>query len=121
MKKRKAAYEAFELAAILNFNFRHSAHNSHLRVAITRPTKLHKYRQISLSSYFHLTQRPKWPYVTLFFVRAVIYIHTFHFVPNLEIISPEYECEGKRRKEEWGVTCSHRPVFTFVSLDTLLL
>ena len=100
MKKRKAAYEAFELAAILNFNFRHSAHNSHLRVAITRPTKLHKYRQIFLSSYFHLTQRPKWPYVTLFFVRAVIYIHTFHFVLNLEIISPEYECEGKRRKEE---------------------
>ena len=26
----------------------------------------------------------------------MIYIHTFHFPLNLEIISPEYECEGRK-------------------------
>lgn len=97
---------SFELAALLILNFRQSANISHLGVAITRPTKLQKYRQIFLSSFLHLTQKPKGPYVTLFFMRAMIYIHTFHFALNLEIISPEYECGGEkeRRGEEY---CAH--------------
>ena len=96
-----------ELAVIPILNFKHSANTSHLRVAITRPTKLQKHSRIFLSSFLHLTQKPKRPYVTLFFVRAMIYIHTFHFPLNLEIISPEYECEDTKGSAGWEMLCSH--------------
>lgn len=32
----------------------------------------------------------------------MIYIHTFHFPLNLEIISPEYECEGRKEGGQGG-------------------
>jgi hypothetical protein len=70
--------EAFELAAILILNFRHRTNISHLRVAITTPIKLQKYRQILLSSFLGLTQKPKWPYATLFFCESYD-LCTFHF------------------------------------------
>lgn len=108
-----------ELAVIPILNFKHSANTSHLRVAITRPTKLQKHRRIFLSSFLHLTQKPKRPYVTLFFVRAMIYIHTFHFPLNLEIISPEYECEDTQARAGWEILCSHGTVFTTLSLRIL--
>lgn len=105
-----------EPPAIPILNFKHSANTSHLRVAITRPTKLQKHRRVFLSSFLHLTQKPERPYVTLFFVRAVIYIHTFHFPLNLEIISPEYECEDTKGRAGWEMLCSHGIVFTTLSL-----
>ena len=85
-----------ELPAIPILNFKHSANTSHLRVAITRPTKLQKHRRVFLSSFLHLTQKPEWPYVTLFFVRAMIYIHTFHFPLNMNV---------KTQKEGQGGKC----------------
>lgn len=49
----------------------------------------------------------------------MIYIHTFHFALNLEIISPEYE--GKKGGRAGTAAFTHKTVFTSLSLWILPL
>jgi hypothetical protein len=85
-KKKNHAKEAFEFAVILILNLRHKTNISHFRFAITRPTKLQKRRQIHLSSF--ISQDSLVAICYLIFFGMNYDFCTFHYVFNLETISP---------------------------------